>query len=138
MCNVNSFWESLLSEQWPLMRHKCGGGGGGGGRGQGCWCRGSGAVGAAGGMIQHNVALLLKQLVIRRCAEHPPTPFPIQSAFKYISVHSAHLHSFLPLYLKMAKRLGSTMPEPITGQGKPTPDANLAPRSPLFTARALI
>lgn len=36
-----------------------------------------------GGMIQHNVALLLKQLVIRRYAEPP-----IQSAFKYISVHS--------------------------------------------------
>lgn len=43
---------------------------------------GIGAVGA-GGMIQHNVALLLKQLVIRRYAEPP-----IQSAFKYISVHS--------------------------------------------------
>lgn len=41
-----------------------------------------GAVGV-GGMIPHNVALLLKQLVIRRYAEPP-----IQSAFKYISVHS--------------------------------------------------
>lgn len=64
------------------MRHKCDGGGG---EGQDCWCWGSGVVGAAGGMIQHNVALLLKQLVIRRYAEHP---LPIQSAFKYISVHS--------------------------------------------------
>lgn len=41
------------------------------------------AVVGVGGMIQHNVALLLKQLVIRRYAEPP-----IQSAFKYISVHS--------------------------------------------------
>lgn len=57
---------------------------------------------------------------------------PIQSAFKYISL--THLHSFLPLYLKMAKCLTSTMWEPITGQGKPTPDANSA-RLELFHGR---
>lgn len=43
---------------------------------------GIGAVGV-GWMIQHNMALLLKQLVIRHYAEAP-----IQSAFKYISVRS--------------------------------------------------
>lgn len=59
------------------MRHKCD-------RGRENRTAGEGiaAVGV-GGMIQHNVALLLKQLVIRRYAEPP-----IQSAFKYISVHS--------------------------------------------------
>lgn len=59
------------------MRHKCDRG-----RENRTAGVGIGEVGV-GGMIQHNVALLLKQLVIRRYAEPP-----IQSAFKYISVHS--------------------------------------------------
>lgn len=50
------------------MRHKCDGEGEGE---QDRWCWWTEAVVGVGGMIQHNVALLLKQLVIRRYAEPP-------------------------------------------------------------------